>query len=49
MLEAGRRVEHPRDLFAAEHRGQGARMFHPVQLARQVRAVERARVEEPQR
>lgn len=49
VLEAGRRAQHPRNLIAAQHGRQGTRMLYPVEFARQVRAIERSRVKEPQR
>src|SRR5271157_1782741 len=49
MLQAGGRVEQSRNLLAAQHHGQVARMRQPDQLARQVRPVDRVREEEPQR
>jgi hypothetical protein len=49
MLEAGGCIEHPRDLLAAEHRGQRTGKLHPVELAGHVGAIERPAVEEPQR
>jgi hypothetical protein len=38
-----------RDLVAAQHHGQVARVRHPDQLARQIGSVERVGEEEPQR
>jgi len=47
MLEAGGRVEQPRDLVPAQHDGQVAWMRHPDQLACQVRPVDGVGEEEP--
>jgi hypothetical protein len=49
MLQAGGRGEQARHLLAAQHDGQGARVRHPDQPARQVRPVDRIGEEEPQR
>lgn len=49
VLDAGRGIQHSAHFVPAEHGRQPARMLHPMELAGQVRTIQRSYVEEPQR